>query len=93
MLTPEYHRPTASNRDENIPISNILKQAMNAEKKSQEFYQSLALRYTENQQIRHTFTYFADMELGHYKILENEKASMERFEAADVYWPMVHAGP
>jgi len=33
------------------------------------------------------------MEIGHYKILETEKVSMERFEEGDVYWPMVHAGP
>jgi hypothetical protein len=33
------------------------------------------------------------MELGHYKLLEVEKESMERFEEADVYWPMMHIGP
>lgn len=79
--------------DESIPLSKILQQAMNAEQAAQQFYQSLAQRYTKDQQIHHTLIYFADMELGHYKILEIEKESMERFEDADIYWPMVHAGP
>lgn len=85
--------PEITMPDESIPLSNIIQQAMTAEKAAQEFYHSLAKRYNNNQQIQHTLTYFADMELGHYKILEVEKASMERFEAADVYWPMVHIGP
>jgi hypothetical protein len=33
------------------------------------------------------------MELGHYKILEQEKYSMQRYEEDDVYWPMMHVGP
>ena len=75
------------------PMSKLLSQAMDAEKAATSFYESLATRFEEGTKIYNTLLYFADMELGHYKILEMEKESMERFEEADVYWPMVHAGP
>jgi rubrerythrin len=79
--------------DEDTPLGTVLKSAMQAEQLAHEFYQSLSKQFTNDEKIRHTLTYFADMELQHYKILEIEKESMDRFEEADVYWPMVHAGP
>jgi len=78
--------------DEDIPLSKILKQAMDAENFAQSFYQKLSKRFDDND-IKNMLQYFADMEKGHFKILENEKESMEKFEQADVYWHMVHAGP
>jgi rubrerythrin len=66
---------------------------MAAEHAAHEFYQSLSQQFTSDQKISHTLSYFADMELQHYKILEIEKESMDRFEEADVYWDMVHVGP
>lgn len=78
---------------EDTPLSTALKKAMNAEQQASDFYKSLAIRYTQEKQIHNTLLYFADMEIGHLRILEQEKESMERFEEADVYWPMVHAGP
>ena len=79
--------------NENTPLSKILEQAMVAEKVAQEFYESLSGRFEENSKIESTLRYFATMELGHYKLLEIEKDNVERFEEADVYWPMVHVGP
>lgn len=79
--------------NEEIPLSKFLKQAMEAELSASKFYRSLASRFEEGGKIHNTLLYFADMEIGHFKILETEKESMERFEEADVYWPMVHAGP
>jgi len=79
--------------DEDIPLGSVLKSAMNAEQAAYEFYKELSKQFTDDTMIRNTLTYFADMELQHYKILEIEKESMDRFEEADVYWPMVHAGP
>ena len=78
---------------EDTPLSKILKQAMEAEKAAQEFYDSLSGRFEENSKIENTLKYFATMELGHYKLLEIEKENMDRFEEADIYWPMVHVGP
>jgi rubrerythrin len=79
--------------DEDTALSNLLKQAMEAEKTASEFYNHLATRFENGSKINNTLTYFADMEIGHYKILEMEKQSMERYEEEDVYWPMIHAGP
>ena len=79
--------------DEDTPLGTMLKNSMNAEQAAHDFYKSLSKQFTEDAMIRNTLSYFADMELQHYKILEIEKESMDRFEEADVYWPMVHAGP
>lgn len=80
--------------DEDTPLGTVLKNAMAAEKAAHEFYQSLSKQFTKDDaSIRNTLTYFADMELQHYKILEIEKESMDRFEQADIYWDMVHVGP
>lgn len=79
--------------NEDMPVSKLLKKAMDAEKHAHDFYESLAERFESGSKIHNTLLYFADMETGHYKILEMEKESMERFEEADVYWPMMHVGP
>ena len=78
---------------EDAPLGTVLKNSMLAEQAAHDFYKSLSKQFTEDAMIRNTLSYFADMELQHYKILEIEKESMDRFEEADVYWPMVHAGP
>ena len=79
--------------NEDTPMSILLKQAMDAEQSASKFYKSLAGYFEEDSKIHNTLLYFADMEIGHFKILQTEKESMERFEEGDVYWPMVHAGP
>jgi len=79
--------------NEEMSVSKLIKGAMQAEEFASDFYKSLAERFEDDSKIHNTLLYFADMELGHYKILEIEKESMERFEEADVYWPMMHVGP
>jgi rubrerythrin len=78
---------------ENMPVSKLLKIAMDAEHAASDFYKSLADYFEEGSKLHNTLIYFSDMEDGHYKILEIEKESIDRFEESDVYWPMVHAGP
>ena len=78
---------------EDTPMSKLLSQAMDAEQSASNFYKSLAGRFEEGTKFYNILMYFSDMEVGHYKILEMEKESMERFEEGDVYWPMVHVGP
>ena len=78
---------------DDMPLSILLKEAMSAEQSASDFYKRLAGRFEEGTKINNTLLYFSDMEIGHYKILEMEKQSMERYEEDDVYWPMVHAGP
>ena len=79
--------------DEEVPLSKILGMAMEAEKAANEFYISLSERFEQDSKIHNMLVYFSDMELGHYKLLEVEKESMQRFEQADVYWEIVHVGP
>ena len=79
-------------KDEDISISKVLEQAMQAEKAAHDFYLGLSERY-EDPTIKNMLHYFADMETGHYKIIQQEKESIEWFEQSDVYWPMIHAGP
>lgn len=79
--------------NEDIPLSKLLKQAMTAEESANKFYKHLADRFEKGSKLYNTLLYLADMEMGHYKILETEKYSMERYEEDDVYWPMVHVGP
>jgi rubrerythrin len=78
---------------EDTSLSKLLNQAMNAEQSASQFYKFLAGRFEDGGKIYNTLLYFSDMETGHYRILELEKESMERFEEGDVYWPMVHVGP
>jgi len=75
------------------PLSILLSEAMNAEDVASNFYKKLAERFEKGSKINNTLLYFSDMEIGHYKILEQEKYSMQRYEENDVYWPMIHAGP
>jgi rubrerythrin len=85
--------PTVPIPDEDTPLSKILGSAMKAEQSAHDFYKAFAERFESGSKLHHTLMYFADMEWSHYKILEVEKESMERFEEADVYWPMMHIGP
>ncbi len=78
---------------EKTPISKVLEKAMESELFAHDFYNSLSKRFEKDTKICNTLQYFAVMEMGHYKLLELEKESMQRFEEADMYWPMVHAGP
>jgi rubrerythrin len=85
--------PRIISLDENTSLSKVIESAMHAEQAAHEFYKLLSQRFKDDSSIKNTLLYLADMELQHYKILEIEKESMERFEEADVYWPMIHAGP
>jgi rubrerythrin len=85
--------PEVTITGDEMPMSSLLNSAMQAEKAASDFYSSLSDRFEDGTKIHNTLLYFSDMETGHYKILEMEKESIERFEESDVYWPMVHVGP
>lgn len=78
--------------DELAPLSDVLDAAMTAEQAAQEFYSAFSEEYPKDSDVRKTLLYFADMELGHYKILEVEKENLLKYEAYDEYWPMMHIG-
>jgi len=85
--------PEVKITNEDVPISKILEQAMVAEKAAHDFYLELSKFFEKDLKVKNTLNYFATMEMGHYKILEVEKQSMESYEEADEYWPMMHIGP
>ncbi len=78
--------------DEMVPLSEVLESAMNAELAAQEFYNSFATQFPNGTDMRKTLEFFATMEMGHYRLLEIERDNMQRFEAYDAYWPMMHIG-
>lgn len=79
--------------NENIPLSEVLASAMEAENAAYDFYLSMAGRYEDDKNVKKTLQYFATMEMGHYKLLEIEKKNALDFEQYDQVWPMMHAGP
>jgi rubrerythrin len=85
---PEISLP----ENEEISLSDVIEQAINAEQTAHDFYLHLSARFDDTT-TKHMLHYFADMETGHYKLLEQEQQSLKWFEQSDVYWPMVHAGP
>ncbi|KPL19136.1 MAG: Rubrerythrin [candidate division Zixibacteria bacterium SM23_81] len=78
---------------ENMPLSEILESAMEAELAAHDFYNRLADRYDQQPDVKKMLLYIASMELGHYKILEIERDNAKKFEDYDSQWPMMHVGP
>jgi len=85
--------PEISIDTENLPLSQILEGAMQAETAAREFYLGLADRFEGHPEIQRMLQYIASMELGHYKILEIEAENARKFENYDSEWPMMHVGP
>lgn len=85
---PEVRIPT-----EQVPISEVLSQAMAAEKAAADFYGSMATRWAEATEQREVLLYFSKMETGHYRLLETEMQAAAEFEDFDQFWPLMHAGP
>ena len=79
--------------DEQINISDVLEQAMNAELAAHDFYLGFSDRFKDEKEIFNMLKYIADMEMGHYRLLEIEKENSLKFESYDESWPMMHMGP
>jgi rubrerythrin len=78
---------------EQVQLSDILSDAMQAEMAAHDFYTELSEQYDRDPEVKVMLLYIAHMELGHYKILEVEKSNTEKFEDFDFEWPMMHVGP
>lgn len=78
---------------EKIQISDVLQQAMVAEMAAHDFYLGVSIRFKDEIEIFNMLKYIADMEMGHYRLLEIEKENSLRFESYDDSWPMMHVGP
>jgi rubrerythrin len=85
--------PEIKIRGETMDLSEVLQQAMDAEMAANKFYLGVSNRFKEEKEIFNMLEYVADMELGHYKLLEIEKENSLKFESYDDFWPMMHAGP
>jgi rubrerythrin len=78
---------------EQVPISTIFAQGMEAEQAASEFYVAMATRWDPGSEAHDMLTYFSKMEMGHYRILKTERDAAADFEEFDSVWPLMHAGP
>lgn len=96
---PEIHFDT-----ETVPLSDVLGQAMRAEKAAFEFYTGMARLFDDEPEdgyygfskatsVKEMLHYVASMEMGHFRILEIEQQSAKEKEQYEVYWDMTHLGP
>jgi len=85
--------PSLELPSEEVPLSEVLWQAMQAEKAAEEFYTQLAEQFAPESQEKKMLIYIAAMERGHYRLLDQEREIALRFEEADFAWPMTHLGP
>ena len=76
--------------EENMQISDLLSQSMEAEKSAYDFYLSMVDKFEDK--ISKLLKYIASMEMGHFKLLEIEREHLEYFEDFDAEWPMIHMG-
>ncbi len=82
--------------DESIDESEIIDQAMDAEKAARDFYRSMAEKAPDfdlESNPQKLLVYLADMEENHYEILKKEFDRMSKFEEFDQYHPAMHQGP
>ncbi|HSQ35759.1 MAG TPA: ferritin family protein [Candidatus Binatia bacterium] len=85
---PEIHF-----KDEDLPLSRIIAQAMKAEQAAHDFYLQLAERFNDDVEKKNLLLYFSMMEMGHYKLLDLEKGSLERLEEFSQEQELIHLGP
>jgi len=84
--------PEVKLEGEDTPLSKVFDQAMDAELAAYDFYRGIAGLYAD-EATRNMIFYVASMEMGHYRLLQIERESAERFEVFEVSWPDIHVGP
>jgi rubrerythrin len=90
---PVVPLPEIRFRDETVPLSEVLDQALKAEQAAHDFYLQLAELFADDADKRNLLLYFAMMEMGHYKLLDLEKGSLERLEEYGEEQELIHVGP
>ena len=90
---PVLPLPGISFRDGQVPLSEIFAQAMNAEQAAHDFYLQLADLFADDPEKKNLLLYFSMMEMGHYKLLDLEKESLERLEEYGEEQELIHVGP
>ncbi|MCX6558639.1 MAG: ferritin family protein [Candidatus Aminicenantes bacterium] len=90
---PVVPLPEINFGDDQVPLSEVIAQAMKAERAAHDFYLQLAERFNDDLQKKNLLLYFAMMEMGHYKLLDLENGSLERLEEFGQEQEMIHVGP
>lgn len=73
-------------------ISDMITQAMEAEKKASDFYKNLEKKF-ETEEEKSMARYLAHMEESHYYLLKSELELSHNFELYDEVHMMMHVGP
>lgn len=85
--------PSITFENEDVPLSDIIHKAMEAEKAAREFYDAFAELMKGDETLYKILKTLSSMELGHYKLLEIEKDNIEKMEDYETGWGMIHLGP
>lgn len=75
------------------PVSEVFESAMQAEMAAHDFYRQLSETFINDSALKRTMVYLAMMEMGHYRLLELEKETIDRYEEYETAWPGIHLGP
>lgn len=85
--------PQVNIENENMKISELFFQAMQAEKASHDFYLQFSKMFDSEKGMKNMLNYLASMEMNHYNILKTERDSIDLFEEYETEWPSIHMGP
>lgn len=77
---------------ENEPLSRLIEAAMNAERASCKFYQSLSEQVKSSEE-KALLRYLSSMEASHYHMLEGKLEALRHIEDYDTFNEMMHEGP
>lgn len=84
--------PEINLENNNTPVSQILQDAMQAEKNAHDFYLGISERYDKKPDVQKMLIYIAKMEMGHFHLVEIEKENAEKFEGYNMDYPLMHIG-
>jgi len=73
--------------------SELLLEAMTAERAASDFYLALSEIYEGNDETLKTLRYLSKMEMGHHSMLEVEVDRLRKEEDFEFEWSMMHIGP
>jgi rubrerythrin len=76
-----------------VMASDVLDQAMVAEKAASDFYLALSEMFQKDHETENMLSYLSKMETGHYNLLQTERDRLMIAEDYEFEWPMMHAGP
>ncbi|MBN2399783.1 MAG: ferritin family protein [Candidatus Aminicenantes bacterium] len=96
IIVPEHPvvpLPEIHISDEQVPLSEIIAQAMKSEQAAHDFYLQLAELFNDDSEKKNLLLYFSMMEMGHYKLLDLEKNNLERLEEFSQEQELIHLGP